>query len=340
MTFLFGPVPSRRLGRSLGVDLIPRKSCPYDCVYCEVGPTTQQTLDRFEYQTEAIIQELRSCLAHPAAEMDFITLAGSGEPTLNLGIGRIIQAIKEMTDTPVAVLTNGALLHLPEVRRELAAADVILPSLDSAIEETWRRINRPLPEMSLAQMIEGLFALRREYRGQIWLEIMLLKGMNDTGEELAALRHVIERLAPDKVQLNTAVRPVVDEVAQPLNEEEMEAAAAFLGPSAEVIASCSRSAKAEAAVSDARFIEMLARRPMTAADVAQVLGLPLEVVQARLKRLCKSGLVDYSLYQEQGFYRSQDTTAICSHGNFVGSLPSKSKGIAYEVTGPNRNKKL
>jgi len=304
MTYLFGPVPSRRLGRSLGVDLIPRKSCPYDCLYCEVGPTTHQTLDRFEYQTEAIIEELRAYLARPAVEMDFITLAGSGEPTLNLGIGRVIQAIKEMTATPVAVLTNGALLYLPEVRREVAAADVLLPSLDSAIEETWRAINRPLPEMSLAQMIEGLGALRREYRGQIWLEILLLKGLNDTGEELAALRRVIRRLAPDKVQLNTAVRPVVDEAAHPLNLEEMEAIAVFLGPAAEVIASCSRTAKAETSISDARFIEMLARRPMTAADVAQVLGLSLEVVQGRLKRLCKSGLVDYSLYQEQGFYRS------------------------------------
>jgi wyosine [tRNA(Phe)-imidazoG37] synthetase (radical SAM superfamily) len=305
MTYLFGPVPSRRLGRSLGVDLIPRKTCPYDCVYCEVGPTTRQTLKRFEYKTAAIIRELAAYLRHPAAELDFITLAGSGEPTLNLGIGKIIAALKEMTETPVAILTNGALLHLAEVRRDLAAADVILPSLDSAIEKTWRAINRPLPGMSLAQMIAGLEALRREYAGKIWLEIMVLKGWNDTEAELAALRRVIEKAAPDKVQLNTAVRPVVEAAAQPLTEEEMQAVAAFLGTGAEVIASSPRPANAETAVSDARFIEMLARRPMTAADVAEVLGLPLEVVQVRLKRLCKTGLVDHSLYQDQGFYRSQ-----------------------------------
>jgi wyosine [tRNA(Phe)-imidazoG37] synthetase (radical SAM superfamily) len=305
MTFLFGPVPSRRLGRSLGVDLIPRKSCPYNCVYCEVGPTTLQTLERFEYQPEAIIRELEAYLSLPEVNLDVITLAGSGEPTLNLGLGRIITALKEMTNIPVAVLTNGALLHLPAVRRDLAAADVILPSLDSSIEETWRFINRPLPEMSLAQMVEGLFALRREYPGQIWLEIMLLKGVNDTKEELEALRRVIRKLVPDKVQLNTAVRPVVDDLAQPLSEEEMQAVAAFLGEGAEVIASCSRTAAAETAVSDARFLEMLARRPMTAADVAEVLGLPVDLVQQRLKRLCKSGLISYSLYQKQGFYRSQ-----------------------------------
>ncbi len=308
MIYLFGPVPSRRLGRSLGVDLIPRKTCPYDCIYCEVGPTTCKTLTRLDYQAEAIIAELAAYLERGGQEVDFITLAGSGEPTLNLGLARIIQAIKELTDTPVAVLTNGALLHLPEVRRDLAAADVILPSLDAAIEETWRAINRPLPEQSLAQMIEGLEALRREYRGRIWLEIMILKGLNDTEEELSALRRVIKRLAPDKVQLNTAVRPVVVDVAQPLTLEEMQDIASFLGAGAEVIASSSRPVSAETAVSDARFLEMLARRPMTAPDLAQVLGLPLDLVQERLERLCESGLIDRSLYQNQGFYRSQPGT--------------------------------
>jgi len=310
MSHLFGPVPSRRLGRSLGVDLIPRKSCPYNCLYCEVGPTTLQTLKRFEYHPEAIIRELQEYLSLPEANLDFITLAGSGEPTLNLGLGRIIAAVKDLTDTPVAVLTNGALLYLPEVRRDLAAGDVILPSLDAALEETWRAINRPLPEMSLAQMIEGLAALRREYPGQIWLEIMLLKGVNDNEEELDALRRVIRRLAPDKVQLNTAVRPVVDDLAQPLSPEEMQAIADSLGEGAEVIASYNRDIKAPAAVSDARFLEMLSRRPMTAPDLAQVLGLPLELVQQRLKRLCASGLVSYSLYQEQGFYRCQSGTIL------------------------------
>jgi wyosine [tRNA(Phe)-imidazoG37] synthetase (radical SAM superfamily) len=277
-----------------------------------VGPTTRHTLERREYHTQEIIQELQQYLSHPEAELDFITLAGSGEPTLNLGIGKIIAAIKELTDTPVAVLTNAALLHLPEVRRDLAGADVILPSLDSAIEETWRLINRPLPEMALAQMIEGLEALRREYQGQIWLEIMILKGLNDTAEELEALRRVIRRISPDKVQLNTAVRPVVEDLAQPLSEEEMQAVAAFLGAGAEVIASSPRPVNAETAVSDARFLEMLARRPMTAPDLAEVLGLPLDLVQQRLKRLCKSGLVSQSLYQEQGFYRCQPGTVLDS----------------------------
>ncbi|HZE20595.1 MAG TPA: radical SAM protein, partial [Desulfobaccales bacterium] len=169
MGHLFGPVPSRRLGRSLGVDLIPSKTCPYDCIYCEVGPTTRQTRKRFSYRTQAIIAELAEHLKGPGAAPDVITLAGSGEPTLNLGLGRIIQAIKEMTRIPVAVLTNGALLYLPEVRRELAPADIILPSLDAAREKTYHAINRPLPELTLESLLEGLAALHREFRGQVWL---------------------------------------------------------------------------------------------------------------------------------------------------------------------------
>ncbi len=275
MAHLFGPVPSRRLGRSLGVDLIPPKTCPYNCIYCEVGPTTRQTRRRFSYRTEAIIEELADYLKDPGPNPDVITLAGSGEPTLNLGLGRIIREIKAMSPIPVAVLTNGALLYLPEVRRELAAADVVLPSLDAAREETYRAINRPLPELSLESLLEGLTSFRREYRGRIWLEVMLLKGLNDTEAELTLLRRALQEIAPDKIQLNTAVRPVVEAAARPLDQEEMEAAAAFLGGPVEVIASFSRADIAGGQCQDEDFVEMLSRRPMTAPDLAQALGLPL-----------------------------------------------------------------
>jgi wyosine [tRNA(Phe)-imidazoG37] synthetase (radical SAM superfamily) len=304
MGHLFGPVPSRRLGRSLGVDLIPPKTCPYDCLYCEVGRTTRKTLARREYDTEAIIQELKDYLARSGAAPDFITLAGSGEPTLNLGLGRIIKALKEMSDTPVAVLTNGALLYLPEVRQELARAEVVLPSLDAARQETFRLINRPLPDFSLEQLLAGLEAFRREFAGQLWLEIMLLKGLNDQETDLLALKQAIARIAPDKVQLNTAVRPVAAAQAKPLTAEEMSAVAAFLGEGVEVIAAFDRAPAKAAAVSDAAFLEALARRPMTAADLALALGLPLPLVQKRLHHLCESGRISYNFYQDQGFYRS------------------------------------
>jgi wyosine [tRNA(Phe)-imidazoG37] synthetase (radical SAM superfamily) len=303
MAHLFGPVPSRRLGRSLGVDLIPPKTCPYNCIYCEVGPTTCRSLERFSYQTEAIIEELAGYLKAQGLRPDVITLAGSGEPTLNLGLGRIIREIKAMSPIPVAVLTNGALLYLPEVRLELAAADVVLPSLDAAREETYRAINRPLPELSFESLIEGLTAFRREYRGRIWLEVMLLKGLNDTEAELTLLRRALEKIAPDKIQLNTAVRPVVDDAARPLDQAEMEAAAVLLGGPVEVIASFSRADIAGSPRQDDDLVEMLSRRPMTAPDLAQALGLPLTQVVARLKRLQDSGRISHDRYHDEEFYR-------------------------------------
>ena len=297
MAHLFGPVPSRRLGRSLGVDLIPPKTCPYDCIYCEVGPTTCQTRERFSFQTEDIIEELADYLKDPGVRPDVITLAGSGEPTLNLGLGRIIREIKAMSPIPVAVLTNGALLYDPEVRRELAAADIVLPSLDAARAETYAAINRPLPELSFESLLDGLTAFRREYQGQIWLEVMLLKGLNDTEAELTLLRRALQKIAPDKIQLNTAVRPVVEDAARPLNQAEMEAAAATLGGPVEVIASFSRADIAGSPRQDDDFVEMLSRRPMTAPDLAQALGLPLVQVVARLKRLQDSGRISHNRYQ-------------------------------------------
>ena len=305
MAHLFGPVPSRRLGRSLGVDLIPPKTCPYHCIYCEVGPTTCQTRPRFSYQTEAIIEELADYLKDPGVRPDVITLAGSGEPTLNLGLGRIIREIKAMSPIPVAVLTNGALLYLPEVRRELAAADVVLPSLDAAREETYRAINRPLPELSLESLLDGLTSFRREYRGRIWLEVMLLKGLNDTEAELTLLRRALAKIAPDKIQLNTAVRPVVEAAALPLDREAMEAAAATLGGPVEVIASFSRAVIAGGPCQDDDFVEMLSRRPMTAPDLAKALGLPLAQVEARLQHLKASGRISFNRYHDQEFYRHQ-----------------------------------
>jgi wyosine [tRNA(Phe)-imidazoG37] synthetase (radical SAM superfamily) len=309
MAHLFGPVPSRRLGRSLGVDLIPPKTCTYDCIYCEVGPTTCRTGQRFAYQTEAVISELAGYLKDPGVRPDVITLAGSGEPTLNQGLGRIIREIKAMSQIPVAVLTNGALLYLPEVRQELAAADIVLPSLDAGRAETYAAINRPLPELSFESLLDGLTAFRREYRGRIWLEVMLLKGLNDTEEELTLLRRALQKIAPDKIQLNTAVRPVVEAAALPLDREAIAAAAATLGGPVEVIAAFDREDIVGISGQDEDFVEMLSRRPMTAPDLAKVLGLPLVQVVARLKRLQDSGRISHNRYHDEEFYRSQEIGA-------------------------------
>jgi wyosine [tRNA(Phe)-imidazoG37] synthetase (radical SAM superfamily) len=309
MSHLFGPVPSRRLGLSLGVDLVPPKTCTFDCLYCEVGRTTHLTRRRQPYRVEEIIRELEDYLASPPSDLDYLTMAGSGEPTLNLGIGEIIAAVKRLSDTPVAVLTNGSLFYLPEVRAEVADADVILPSLDAGREETFQRINRPHPGLSLDLVVSGLKAFRREYAGQIWLEIMVLKNLNDREEELTALKGLLEELAPDRVQLNTAVRPVAHRAAQPLTQEEMAAVAQFLGEDVEVVAASRRTSPERLALKDRDLLDMLARRPMTAGDLAQALGLSLAQVRERLGRLLKSGLVSRDLHREQDFYRSLVTSS-------------------------------
>jgi wyosine [tRNA(Phe)-imidazoG37] synthetase (radical SAM superfamily) len=308
MSHLFGPVPSRRLGHSLGVDLVPPKTCTFDCLYCEVGRTTHLTLARRPYRVAEIIRELADYLAEPPGPLDYITLAGSGEPTLNAGIGEIIAAIKNLTKTPVALLTNGSLFHLEEVRRQVADVDVILPSLDAGREETFKLINRPHPGLTLDLVAAGLAALRREFAGQIWLEIVLLKGMNDQPEELAAIKARLSELAPDKVQLNTAVRPTADQAARPLTGEEMAAAAESLGGGAEVVAAAHLTTPERLAVADRDLIEMLARRPMTATDLAQALGTPLRQILEHLGRLLKAGLVHRDVHQDQDFYRSLVTS--------------------------------
>lgn len=303
MKYLFGPVPSRRLGLSLGVDLIPPKTCPFDCIYCEVGPTTVKTRERREYiPAAAILSELEDYFRGAGPVPDYVTLAGSGEPTLNRGMGRIIARLKEITAAPVAVLTNGALLNDPEVRLELRQADVILPSLDTVTPELFQSINRPVAGLTVAALIAGLIALRAEYTGQIWLEVLLLRRLNDSPEELTKLKDTLELIQPDKVHLNTAVRPVVEEYAIPLSNAELEQVAVFLGDSAEVIASFGSSQHPKFALSDVEFLATLARRPQTAGDLAEVLGLPVVVVVKRLDNLISKGRVVRAKHQHQDFY--------------------------------------
>jgi wyosine [tRNA(Phe)-imidazoG37] synthetase (radical SAM superfamily) len=235
---------------------------------------------------------------------DFVTLAGSGEPTLNSGLGRIISRLKELTSVPVAVLTNGALLNDPEVRRELRQADVILPSLDAVTPELFQTINRPLAGLTAAAMIAGLKALRAAYHGQIWLEVLLLRRLNDVPEELAHLKETLALIRPDKVHLNTAVRPVVKDYALPLSEEELAAAAVFLGEGAEVIAAFGRHRHPNFELSDADFLATLARRPQTATDLAEILGMPVVAITERLDNLIRLGRITPSRHQEKIFYQT------------------------------------
>ncbi len=306
MKYLFGPVPSRRLGLSLGLDLIPFKTCSYNCVYCELGRTTHLTVERKPFvQAKKIIDELNAFFAdknHPA--VDFITLGGSGEPTLNSKIGEVIKAAKGLKKAPVAVLTNASLMWKEEVSQALLAADVVLPSLDAVSEEVWQKINRPHPLLKLEKIIQGLIDFRQRYSGQIWLEVLFVKGINDSPQELERLKEVIKEIAPDKIQLNTVVRPPAESGTSALTETELKRIKDFFGPNAEIIASFSRKLEREAALLDLkdRILAMLKRRPCTLEDMANALSVHLNAIIKIVDELQKQGQLNSYEHSGKRFF--------------------------------------
>ncbi len=207
---VYGPVPSRRLGRSLGVSLVPPKTCTYSCVYCQLGRTTDQTLQRQSFfPPEEVLEEIRDALGAGEAEgaVDHVTFAGDGEPTLCSDLGYLIEAVKEGSDVPVAVITNGSLLHDPGVRSDLMEADRVLPTLATVRPQVWRRMHRPHRGLDLPTMIRGLVEFSQEYEGDIWLEVMLVRGLNDDEGSLRELREVIDTIGPDRLDLLVPTRP-------------------------------------------------------------------------------------------------------------------------------------
>ena len=272
--YVYGPVPSRRLGRSLGVDLIPFKTCSYDCIYCQLGPTTNRTVERREYvPTDTVLAQVQERLAGLAAPPDYITLAGSGEPTLHNGLGRLASEIKRCTDVPVAVLTNGSLLFEPAVADALAEADLVVPSLDAPGVSLWRHVNRPHPDLVWEQMIGGLETFTARFGGQVWLEVMLLSGVTGLDAEVRKIAALAKGIGPDRVQLNTAVRPAAESFALPLSRERLEELARLFDPPAEVVADFREPAAQEGAATPDDVLDLLFRRPCSAKDVADGLGI-------------------------------------------------------------------
>jgi len=237
MKYVYGPVPTRRLGQSLGIDPIPAKTCNWNCVYCQLGRTRPLQNIRKEYvPVRDVIREVEFALSqHAPGEIDWITIVGSGEPTLHESIGWLIRQVKILTDLPVAVITNGSLLFLPEVRRELCAADAVLPSLDAGTAELFSKINRPHPACPFANQIYGLAAFRDLYKGQLLLEVMLIKGLNDTEEALGEIASLLEYIRPDRIHLSHPNKPPAEYWIQPTDDIGMERARMILGDVAEVI---------------------------------------------------------------------------------------------------------
>jgi len=239
MKYIYGPVKSRRLGLSLGVSIIPHKTCNFDCVYCQLGSTTNKTKESKEYaKTEEVLAELREFfLRHKDSppDLNYITLSGSGEPTLNKKIGELILEIKKISSLPIAVITNSALLIDERVRFALINADLIIPSLDTAEQEVFEKINQPVENFKIEDIIEGLIKLRREFRGKIWLEVMLVKGINDNLGHIKKLKEAIDRINPDKIQLNSPVRTTAQDWVKPLERKALEKIKDILGDKCEII---------------------------------------------------------------------------------------------------------
>jgi wyosine [tRNA(Phe)-imidazoG37] synthetase (radical SAM superfamily) len=237
MKYVFGPVPARRLGQSLGIDPIPLKTCNWNCVYCQLGRTMPLTNERREYVLdENILFELEQSLrSHANGGIDWVTFVGSGEPTLHSYLGEITRRVKTLTALPVAVITNGSLLYLPEVRQELSAADAVLPTLDAGTAELYRKINRPHPAITFEHLVDGLVAFRREYPGKLWVEVMLVRGLNDTSKALDDIANVLGRVKPDAVHINLPTRPPAETWVQPPDEDGLMRAISILGNSAEVV---------------------------------------------------------------------------------------------------------
>ena len=272
--YLYGPVPSRRLGRSLGVDIVPFKLCTLDCIYCQLGTTPNKTIERRDYvPVKAVLAELREKLAE-GLSADFITISGSGEPTLNSQLGELIDGIKKITDIPVAILTNGTLLYRQDVRADCARADVVIPSLDAGDGQTFQKINRPHKDISIEKLISGLRTFRNEFVGQIWLEVFFVEGLNTDAEQIAKIKDAIEHIQPDKVQLNTAVRPTADAGIKRLDAEKLQSIAAQLGDKTEVVADFSPGRCGKHIESKAEdVLSMLKRRPCSLNDICSGLGL-------------------------------------------------------------------
>ncbi len=272
--YLYGPVTSRRLGLSLGVDIVPFKVCTLDCIYCQLGGTTPKTTGRAEYVSpELVLAELRETLAQ-GLKADFITIGGSGEPTLNSRLGELIDGIKKINDIPVALLTNGTLFYRPDVRADCAKADVVLPSLDAGDKLAFEEINRPHKDIVIENLISGLCAFRSEFAGQIWLEVFFIEGINTDASQIAKIKDAIEQIQPDKIQLNTAVRPTAETGIKRLNPEKLQAIAKQLGEKCEVAADFSPGRCGKHIESRAEdVLSMLKRRPCSLNDICSGLGI-------------------------------------------------------------------
>ncbi len=301
--YLFGPVPSRRLGLSLGVDIVPLKTCTQNCIYCQLGVVCRQIVQRRSFvSVEEVLRQVEARLTEGLCA-DFITFSGSGEPTLNKDIGKIIDGMRQLTDIRVAVTTNGTLLSDPQVRADCCKADVVLPSLDAGDAETFEKINRPHKDIHFDTFVEGLCRFRDEYDGHIWLEVFVVESVNTGAEQIEKMARIINQIRPDKVQLNTAVRPTVEGAARQVGKERLCEIAAKLAPNAEVIADFACKGEGPGALANVDgVLEMLKRRPCSLEDICNGLGLSRREADRHIAALESQDKIASQIRDDRTFY--------------------------------------
>jgi len=303
---IYGPVRSARLGLSLGLDLVPHKTCCYDCIYCQQGPTTNKTFELAEYvPAERVLQQLRSFIREYSGKLDVITLSGSGEPCLNASLGKVIRGVKDLNMAPVCVLTNGAPMLYDSVREALLDADIVIPTLTSPRKRTFRPIHRPVEGILPDALISAWIEFKKRYRGRFVVEVMVLAGVNDSDVEVEALRGALQVIEPDEVQMNTVRRPPQEERAKPVTQKRLKEIGRRLGLPFSLPALRRRGAAGGEFAE--RMVEILRRRPCTAAEIADALGVATNQALKTLEDLRAQNRISIKRLDGRPFYFVEET---------------------------------
>ena len=308
MKYVFGPVPSRRLGRSLGISPIPPKTCNFSCVYCQLGRTAVLTNDRkMFFPVQDIIQEVKVALEKDHV-IDYITIVGDGEPALYLGLGELIKEIKKITKIPIAVITNGALLYKQDVRKELILSDVVLPTLDAVEEKMFRIINRPHRDLKLKFIIEGMKKFRKEFSNQIWIEVMLVKDKNDSKEIAEAIKKILDEIKVDKTFINVPIRPPAESwVKIPSNERLAEAQRILNAESITHFDSLLIESVDREASPEDQILGITKRHPLREDQIMTLFpDLNEEEIKKMLNQMCEKGLLDIESYMNHRFWTAKE----------------------------------
>ncbi len=307
-SYVFGPVPSRRLGMSLGINPIPLKTCNYSCVYCQLGRTNPLTNELKEYISgESIKEELLNFFSSYKGKVDYITIVGEGEPLLNSKIGEIVDFIKKNFKLPLALITNGSLFYIKEIRKDVSKVDVILPTVDTVFEETFKKINRPSPKLpQLSRILEGMLKLREEFSGQIWVEVMLVKDINDNEEEIKELSQFFKRFKPERIYVNVPVRPPAEDYAKPPSPYVFSIVEKFM-PTA-IILNYSETGKIDPSnysSLEELIISISRRHPISMDLLKNSINVSFNLIKETVERLKNSKKIELIEFENKTFIRGK-----------------------------------